>query len=143
MTTRAQAREALYQAFVDGWTPTGFSFTFDNEAFTPPENLPWARFSVRHAGSAQESLGGIGFRKFLRTGVAITQIFTLAQQGSFSPGLMQADELSTLVRNIFEGNRLRSDRSLRIFEASIREIGPEGKWYQTQVEASFDYVERK
>ena len=137
MTTIDEAREAMYQLFSDGWTPTGFNFTLDNEKFKPTQNSPWARFVIRHAAATQDTLGRKGNRKFARFGSAITQIFVPDDAGT-----SQADDLIKTVQGIFEGERIPGT-TIRFLDVIPQEIGAEGRWYQTNVNATFEYDETK
>lgn len=142
MTSTSAAREAVYQAFVDGWTAPGavsenYQYTADNLNFKPPNEEPWARISVRHNGSTQQTLGPKGSRKFSRFGSAYVQLFTPTNLGTAT-----ADELSELVRGIFEGERL-SGTTLWFQDVIIREAGVDGDWFQVVVEAEFEYDETK
>lgn len=143
MTTEAEAREALYLAFQTGWTPTGYGYTFDNEKYSPPTIDPWARFVVRTTPGGLDTIGGgVGNRRYLRNAVGITQVFIPAQQGATSPGVAPVDTLSRTVREIFEGNNLLGGR-VWFKDVEIAEIGPSGKWFQTNITASFQYEEIK
>lgn len=137
MTTLSEAREAIYLAFQTAWTPTGFELTFDNEKFNSPDDAPWARLSVRHTASAQETLGAVGNRKFSRLGSAFVQVYTRVDQGT-----SQNDTLATTAREAFEGLTL-AGTTLRFLDVIVRETGPDGKWYQTIVEATFEYDETR
>ena len=136
MTTRAEAREAMYQAFATGWGVTSV-FTFDNEILDPPDGAPWARFSVKHNAATQETLGKPGNRRFARFGSVFVQIFTLE-----NTGIDTDDNLATIAQNIFEGSRLIGT-TVRFLDVNAREVGLDGKWYQTVVEATFEYDETK
>jgi hypothetical protein len=133
------ARETIYQRFVDQWGTTT-PYVFDNEAYSAPVESPWVRIAVRHAVSTLETIGGIGVggvNTFQRTGIVFAQVFTPLDQG-----LYQADVLSQQVRAIFEGVTLSSN-AIRFTNAEIREIGPSENWYLTNVQATFQYDERK
>lgn len=136
MTTMAEAREAIYQRFVDEWTG-GEVYTFDNEDFTPPENANWARVAVRHLASTQETLGASGGRKFSRLGSVFVQIFTIQDTGT-----ADVDTLSTRAREMFEGRGI-TGTTIRFYDVIVQETGPSGKWYQTTVEAQFEYDETR
>lgn len=137
MTTLNEAREAIYAAFVAGWGATS-DYTFDNEdGFNPPTEDDWVRLVVRHSGRAQESLGGIGHRKFESVGSVIVQCFA-----PLDTGAKGADTLATAVRAIFEGKTL-SPEQIRFTSAVVTEIGATDAWYQTNVEAFFTYTETK
>lgn len=134
MTDNVAAKEAIYQAFVDGWA-SETAITFDNESFTPPAADPWVRVAVRHNASVQDSLGRPGNRRFMRLGSVFVQVFTPIDQGT-----LKADQLAKKAREIFEGKTL-SGTSISFRDVAVREIGADGKWYQANVEAEFGYDE--
>ncbi len=139
MVTLVQARRDMYQKFVDDWGATSI-FTFDNEKFDHPTNEAWVRFAVRHDGSNLEAIGGTGaggFNKYQRTGRVTIQVFTPVNQGT-----EEADTLTQAARAIFEGTTLSSN-AIRFNNVVIRELGPDDGWYQVNVEAAFQYDERK
>lgn len=137
MTTLAQARERMYQAFADAAVlPTG-RFCYDNEAFQPPTGETWARLVVRHRTRGQETLGPTGTRKFESTGSIFVQCFA-----PLDKGVSDADNLAAAARAVFEGKVLLPEH-IRCYGAVVREIGQDGAWYQVNVEAFFTYDETK
>lgn len=137
MATLAQARERIYKAWTDAAVLPTAQFCFDNETFTPPTNLPWARIAVRHRLRGQETLGAVGLRKFESAGGIFVQCFV-----PLDKGLAAVDNLASLARAVFEGKVLLPEH-IRCYGAAIREIGPDEAWYQVNVEASFTYDETK
>ena len=138
VATLNQATERIYQTFQTDWGTTSV-FTFDNEEFDPPEaGVDWVRLAVRHFDSNQETLGGVGNRKFLREGRIFVQCFTALDKGRAA-----ADNLATIARNIFEGKTLGTE-SIRCTDSVVREIGPiDDGFYQVNVEIAFNYDEVK
>ena len=134
MTTINEARQAIYARFISQWG-TQTEFTFDNEPFTEPVSDPWVRLAVRNTDGGQETLGQSGNRRYTRDASIFVQVFTLIDTGT-----QEADTLARIARNIFEGERFSG-----VFanDGTIREIGPDGKWYQTNVEIAFFYDEIK
>lgn len=129
------ARKAIYDKFILEYNDETI-FDFDNEDFTPPNgDTPWVRLVVRNRVGKQDTLGPIGVRKFLREAAVITQVFV-----PLDKGLSEADRLATIVRDIFEGIRLGG---LWFFASDIQEIGPSGKFYQYNVESTFNYEQTK
>lgn len=110
-------------------------FTFDNEAFTAPDEA-WVRIAVRNRISNQDSFGGANNRKFLREGVVFAQIFVPADRGT-----SEADRLAHIIRNIFEGRRLSNQ--VWFINSDVREVGPDGNEYIVLVESIFNYEEIK
>lgn len=143
MTTINEAREAIYDKFLDAWTVSspepGFvtPYTFDSEQFDPPDDEPWVRVTVRHTGSTQETLGPAGSRKFMRTGICFVQVFTRSDKG-----VKQADELARRAALAFEGERIVGT-TVRFLDVVTRETGPEGKWFGVVVQANFEYDETR
>jgi hypothetical protein len=136
MTTLVDAAEAIYQQFVPSWGATT-ELVLDNEKFDPPDETEWVRLSIRHTASTQETLGPPGERKFLRTGSAFVQVFT-----PVGTGTKLTRQLAEQARNTFEGLQL-TGTDIRFLDVIVREIGPDGTWYQTTVEAVFEYNEKK
>lgn len=126
--------EAIYARFKAS-VPGSITYTFDNEAFITPETDPWVRFSIRPTSSTQETLGQPTNREFLRRGIVVMQLFTLA--GS---GVQLSNTLAEALRTIFEGV---SFSDIRFTDCNARKIGTDGKWYQVNVEADFDYNQQK
>lgn len=125
------ARKLIYNRFINQWndeTPFGF----DNEEFDPPDNSPWVRLTVRNQVSNQSSLGKKSNRKFIREGSIIVQVFAPIEEGT-----SELDRLSELIRDMFEGERLSSD--VWVNQTDIREVGPDGKFYQYNVESFINY----
>lgn len=142
-TTLNEARERIYQEFSDNWGATSV-YVFANEK--PPDNFPpadvWARVSVQHRASAQESLGDAGARKFERLGSVIVQCFAPLDTGTGSASA-GADFLAQTALGIFEGASLDPE-NVRFVAATVREIGDDGTGYwQTNVEADFRWTEVK
>jgi hypothetical protein len=139
MVSLVDARETIYQRFVAQWGATS-AFTFDNENYDPPANTPWVRLAVRHRSSTLEAIGGSGYgglNLFQRTGVCQIQVYTPLNQGT-----RQSDTLVQTARNIFEGVTLASN-AIRFTNVNIVEIGPDDSWYVVNVDADFQYDERK
>ena len=136
MATLNEARERIYQAFDTGWAGLSIQ-TFDGEKFTPPTDADWVRLAVRHDGRAQDSLGGVGRRKFESVGRVLIQCFTPLNEGAAG-----ADVLATAAMDIFEGKTL-SPEQIRFTSAAPIEIGPTDDWYLINVEAFFTYTETK
>lgn len=133
MTTLIQAREVVYQRFVDNYTST--PFTFEGEDYTPPSPA-WVRLSVRaNTAGGQDTLGRAGNRRFRRNGIIAAQVFTPINQG-----LRQGDDLAQAIREIFEA---QSFNGLDTTDGLIRESPPEDEWFIHIVEVFFDYDEVK
>lgn len=134
MSSINEAREAIYSRFNTEWAART-EFTFDNERFDAPVNGSWVRLVVRNIVSNQETLGRMGNRKFNRQGSIICQVFV-----DSNTGLQNSDTLTEAIRTIFEGV---SFNGVYANDCVIREIGPDGKWFQTNVETFFFYDDIK
>lgn len=144
MTTQPEAVEGMAKAFVDGWTAAypSYPYVLDNDVLRTPTDTPWARLSVRHADGQQDSLGGVGVRKFLRTGTVFVNVYTRTQNANAGGGSAQAIGIARTVANFFEGKTLQPS-TVWFAGVIVRELGPSGKWYQVSVEATFNYQETK
>lgn len=135
MTLLDEAREAVYQRFVDNWTATPFLFENEDSDDLDGGTVAWARLSVRETAGGQETLGPIGARKYRRRASAFVQVFTPVNAGMKAAGV-----LSAVARAIFEGT---SFGGLDFNDARVSDTGPDDKWQQTLVEAVFDFTETK
>lgn len=139
MVTLVDAREAIYERWRVQWAATS-AYTFDGEKFIPPEGAAWVRVAVRHQTSTLEAIGGAGYggmNRYQRGGAVFIQIFTPSNDGT-----RDGDTLAQQARAVFEGITLSSN-AIRFNNAVVREVGPDGPWYQHNVEAQFLYDERK
>lgn len=135
MTTINEAREACYERWRSVWGSTT-PYAFEGEVYTPPAADPHVLFRVLNTDSAQETLGAVGNRRFLRHA---SVVLTLKVQDG--KGIKSLDVLAQQARAIFEGV---SFSGLRFFAAlPPREQPSDGKWKPTVVEIPFDYEERK
>lgn len=137
MTTSNEAKEAVYARFVANYTGVDVdtNLALDNEEFDEPEAAPWVRLTVRGLGRAQNTLGRSGNRRFRSRGLVFVQVYVPA-----NTGVQQSDSLAKEAADLFEGV---SFSGLDFRAADIQETGPDGKWFQTVVEAEFDYDEIK
>ena len=129
------AREAIYQRFMDNTTLSLSEYTFASEDFKAPTDTQWARLTVNHEAGEQDSIGGLGCRKFLRRGRVLIQLFAPVDQG-----LRSLDTLAAATRTIFEGSQFSG---LYFTNVDVREIGQDGEWFQFAVDAPFEYQETK
>lgn len=103
----------------------------------PPATGPWSKLFIRHAEAFQATIQGeTGNRRFRRTGLITAQIFQ--DPGA---GLTGATDLSTIVRDAFEG--VTSPGGIIFRQVATNEIGPDGDFFQTNVVAFFEYDEQK
>lgn len=141
MATKLEVKEALYAAFVAGWSGQTAPYTFDNEEFDSSSRDTFVRVAVRFFDSTLGALGGPGVsgqRKYTRNGAVFVQCFCREGKGS-----RPADLLAEAASDIYEGNTFLSSQ-IRINDVPVTEIGPDGEgFYQINVEANFEYDERK
>jgi hypothetical protein len=139
MTSLSEAREQVYQTWVDN-VPSGLdSWTFENEEGfdEPDQDKCWARVLMRSIGGGQETLGASGGRKFRRTASVLVEIFTPRGRG-----LGKGDDLAHAVRDIYEA---RSIGGLDFTDGTVVEVPPsaDSKTIQHLVQVLFDYEEKK
>lgn len=134
MPTVNEATEAIFQRWIDQWASTT-SYAFEGESFDPPATDPWARVSVRHVESEQETLGPAGGRRFLRPGSAMVKLY-----GRNDRGRRELDLLGQQARAVFEG---MSFSGVSFQAGTVREGTPEGELLLRVVEVPFFYEETK
>lgn len=102
----------------------------------PNSSHAWARVSIKHTQSDQKSLGLPGTRRFERWGYVTVQVFTPLSRGQ---GLSLSEQLVTIARNAFEGQT--TPNAVWFRKVTVKEIGVDGPWENTNVIASFCYDE--
>lgn len=129
ITTINQARSAIYERIGTLGLPTDWGDA--NFEDTPTADV-WIRPSVRFASGGVTSLGGqtVATRR-ARGGTIIIQVFSQIGQGE-EPGDVVTDQLVRL----FEGMR---DGPIMYSNVAVRDIGREESWWQTNVQAEFDF----
>lgn len=141
---RAQAIDEILVLAHTAWTTTAGQdasrWKWENVAqkTTPPDGQQaWGRIALRHTESDQTSLAGAnGKRRFTRLGVLQMSIFEPVGHG------MAADtDLPEIMKNAYEGITTAGGVVFR--DVTVREVGVDGDWYQTNVTASFWYDEVK
>ena len=147
MATYSEANDKIQKTFFDVWQPRVVIYESAEGSKPDDVTLTWARPTVQHFTGNQDSLigglvGDIGepdrpnVRRYRRGGVFTAQIFV-----PIGKGLVEGYELSNLVSDAFEGTSTPSDVWFR--NVRLREIGPDGEWFQTNVLADFEYTEIK
>ena len=141
--TKTQARDVIAKAVNDAWTASpvtsAIALHWDNvvadvvDVDTDGRALPWARVTVRHQTSTQETIGGPSCRKSLVEGLLTLQIFTPAGDGH-----VLADQIAdTMVAAL----RAANASDLWFFQVRVNEIGQDGPWFNSNLLADFRYVE--
>lgn len=138
--TFAEARDEMLAQVYDAWiaaNPTYPMLFDDRMGSKPPSETPWARTTVRHNRGDQETLANaIGTRLFSRDGLITVQIFT-----PIGAGLQLSDTLAKVIADALEGQATPSGVWFR--NVRLREVGPDGSFYQTNVIGEFVYDEAK
>lgn len=97
----------------------------------------WCRVLFVNVVSTQETFGET--RRFMREGRITVQLFT-----PLDFGLATSDTISQAVREIFEAiDDASGTADIRVFEATIQEIGPDGRHFQTNITFPVHYFERR
>lgn len=141
--TENEAREAIYQRFVDEWVsgPNPLTpFTFDKEPFSEPASGPWARLTVKELSSRHRAIGGPGNQLYARR-VAITiDVFDDAGNGT-----QDLDALCKAARELWEGRKFggANDRAIVVRDVQKLELTTDGKWSMCSVVATAEYQETK
>ncbi len=136
MTTLNEAKEAVYSRFTSDFTGVPLvNIAFDNEEFEEPVASDWVRLTVRSVDRSQDTLGGIGNRRFRSEALVLVQVYT-----QFNTGVKQSDALAKAAADVFDAV---SFSGLDFQAATTRETGPDGKWYQSVAEAPFSFDEIK
>lgn len=139
--TYAQAYDELLTQITEAWktaNPT-YALQYDDLGTpqTPKTETPWARVTIRHNRGEQETLANaLGNRLFMRDGLITVQVFTPSGKG-----LTRAYELAKVAADAFEGRA--TPGGVWFKNVRLREIGPDGNWFQVNVIADFEYNEAK
>ena len=139
MPTPNEARTAIYmkmQTAVAASSSIGFDSTrisYDNRDFSQPSGGKWVRLAVRHTGRSQETMGGVGKRRFRSFGFVLVEVFT-----EVDSNMKEADRTAKAVAAIFDAVTFDG---LAFEAASSREGEVDGKWNTVTVEAPFFYDE--
>lgn len=143
-TNRLDFRDTVYQALFECWKTTvtgivGYEpvayWPKKEEKEEPPIGKVWGRFSIRHFSGGAATIGG---KNFIRRGSIFVQIFTPTDARS---GLETDDRVADAVLDIMERNQLGNGIFLR--EAFAQEIGISDAWFQTNVQAVFEYTQSR
>lgn len=138
MTTLAEAKDAMLTEYVNNTILASTQITLENEQFEPPLDTPWVRASVRHFDGGQDSLGGVGARKFERVGSMFVQVFVPQDTGGTSAG----DTIAHEARTLLEGKHL-TGTTVNLLTSNVREIGQVDGFYVIVVETGFIYQETR
>lgn len=155
--TTNEARTGIYETFyqhwisADGWASitdlsTEPKVVFENIISEPSGGVVeeadtsehWVRVQVRHNESEMSSFGEDGEGRFQAVGIATMQVFSPLDQS----GLIIHDQLVNVCRRAFRGKRGYDEYCGIVFRrARINEIGPDGRWFASNVLVDFEYDE--
>lgn len=134
--TYKQAVDEILSILKAAWDPTGHKMFYENTRDQRETDMsPWATVIVRHAAGQQDTLGGVGNRQFLRSGIVLVTINIPS-----TSGLSEAYNLAKVVTDAFEGS---SSSGVWFRNVRINELGREGSFFQTNVVIEFEYYETK
>lgn len=139
--TESDAIEAIEARWVSLWPSLHpeIPFTLESEKFTGVD--VWARVSVTHTVSLQQSQGGPGTRRWVRNGNIWVQLFGNVDAGRRPLSLLVAD-----VRTIFEGvslPALSGGEPVSCLALSTRESPTDNRWYMLTMLTAFYYFETR
>lgn len=139
--TPLEATEAIVAALDAGRGST--PMTLDGELYTPVAGTSWARVKVGMLPGDGMSIGLPGQRRAARRGVAYIQVFT---PYNTDDGVAASLSLAQTFRALLEGLDVTDaaatePKTVNFIDATVRPIGVDGAWYQTNVEAPFTFVE--
>jgi len=133
LTSITNIKDALQAQFISDWAAQT-EVSYDNDDYGPPnDDTPWVRFSIQFDDGEQVSMGGTGSRGFRYYGWIVVQVFTPIGNGKTSDN----DGYCENAKNIFEGESISG---IWFRDAHIRYVGPDGKWFQQNVNAQFIYT---
>lgn len=103
---------------------------YPNTDLYPPEgtDTPWLRVAIVNAAASKRELGDAGFVRY--PGMLILSVF--APQGEGDGELM---DLADTLASAFQRKALGA--GVRFRDAWVQPVGPDGKWYQVNVNAPF------
>lgn len=100
----------------------------------PAGDRSWIRVTILHADGSQASLAGpVGKRRWNRIGTLVVQCFAPIATG----GLDEARAMACALRDGIQGKASTHDVWFR--NATIKEVGPDNKWYQVNFSVTFTY----
>ena len=129
--TFTEARDEILTLFKSAWDigASGIPLYYWDVPHDPPSADDWARITVRHATGGNDAIGN---RLFFRTGLVTIQLFT-----KYGEGLTQNDTLAKVAVEAFQGQHTAGGVWFR--NVRLNEIGIDGKWFNSNVLADFEY----
>ena len=130
--TYAVAHAAIRTRFETQWGATT-AVQFPNVKFNVP-NSSWVRLNIEQAGANWAGFGDPGNNPERNFGQVTMQIFTESGEGEGT-----ALALADAARAVFRSWRDAASGVRFLVPPYARQIGPDGKWYQTNVVAPFQF----
>lgn len=145
--TISEARDAISKHIVESWVANGllldnllfddFDNETDNKPSTPDKDQTWARIKIKHGDSSQRSLADMSSKAiFSRVAFIMVQIFAPRNTGQ-----TQTDIVGQLMLDTFE--KKHASGCMRFRDTSIREIGIDGSFFNTNVTSIAMYDQLK
>lgn len=97
-----------------------------NKNMTPPNDVPWVRFSIRHAGADPASVGDSTAAMHRHDGTVIVEVFFPLDDGEGD-----IDDYCDDVAEIFRDHR--GQQGLRFSSPVVVNVGQTGAWYKKDV----------
>ena len=134
--TYAEARDEMLALFLTYWNANASGpppVEYWDQVVDPKAEAvtEWARVTVRHNTGGNDALGN---RLRARAGIVTVQVFT-----TFGDGLSTSDALAKVATDAFHGKSTSGGVWFR--NVRLNEIGRDGKWFQVNVVADFEYNE--
>lgn len=105
-----------------------------NVKFDAPEDAPWVRLNIADADAQWASMGDPGNNVERNRGQVTVQIFVPSGTGEGG-----ALEYTDVVKGMFRDWRDASTGLRFLVPPYARQVGIEGKWYQVNVVAPFEF----
>jgi hypothetical protein len=110
----------------------------NGEISTPGVDKHMLRVQVRHADSEMDSFGENGEGSFRASGIITVQVFSPLDK----QGLLFHDRVAKVAQRAFRGKTGVGEYcGIWFRRARINEVGPEERWYVSNVLVDFEYDE--
>lgn len=134
MTTLNEARQVVYNTFVDDWgneTP----YDLEDDDFTEPESGNWVRLTLKGLPGGQETQGRPGNRRYIRRGLIVVEVYGQPRTGEYNE-----DVYAERIRDLFEGKVING---VVFNDGNITPDGTRDNWRRVLVTIQFQYYEKK
>ncbi len=128
--TPSEARNEIMKRYLTEFSGQ-FPIALDNKKFVKPDGTKWVRLSIQFNSGAQDSLGKVTNRKFVKWGLVFVQVFTPSNKGT-----NDNDDLCHAALNLLDGVRINN---LWMYNGKIDTIGSDGEYYQQNVVVDFEF----